>query len=153
MAFMAAAMPYLAAGGAGISALGAVQQGNIAKATSDYNAQLAEQNAVLAESQDVEEERRFRVSTTKQLGSMRAAYAKSGVTLEGSPMAVLADSAYTAELDALTIREGGQARKAAYESEAQLTRLQGEQQQTASYYSAASELLGGATDYYRMTRT
>lgn len=153
MAFLAVALPYIAAAGTAIAAVGAVAQGQAAGAAADYNAQLVEQNAILARKKSAEEERRFRIQTARQLGSMRAAYARAGVTMEGTPMDVLAESAYTAELDALTIREGGRATAAALANEAKIARLQGRSQETGSYYSAASELLGGATDYYRMTRT
>lgn len=143
----------LSLAGTAVSVLGAIGQGNIAQAVGDYNAQLAEQNEVLARKQAAEEERRFRISMAKQLGSLRSAYARAGVTMEGSPMDVLAESAYTAELDALTIREGGRAQASTLRSEANLERLSGRAQQTGSYYSAASELLGGAANYYQMTRT
>lgn len=132
---------------------GAVQQGQAAKKASNYNAQLAEQNAVLARKQAAEEERRFRISAGKRRGAMEAAYAAAGVTLEGSPSDILAEDLYTSELDALTIREGGEASASAYESQARLDRMYGSAQQTASYYSAASELLSGGTAAYKMSQT
>jgi hypothetical protein len=153
MAFMAAALPYIAAVGTAVSAVGAVAQGQAAKNASEYNARLAERDALLARKKSEEEERRYRLQSQKQKGAMRAAYARAGVTMEGSPMDVLAESAYTAELDALTIRAGGRAQSASLESQARIARLQGRSQLAGSYASAASELLGGATDYYRMTRT
>jgi hypothetical protein len=60
---------------------------------------------------------------------------------------------YTSELDALTIREGGEASASAYESQARLDKMYGRAQQTASYYSAASELLSGGTAAYKMSQT
>lgn len=134
--------------GTGMSVAGALSQANVARATGEYNAQLAEQNAVLAGQQAAEEERRFRVASRKQLGAMRAAYSASGVELEGTPMDVLAESAYVAELDALTIRRGGEASAAALQSQATLDRLYGRAQQQGGYYSAASELLSGAAGAY-----
>jgi hypothetical protein len=153
MAFMAAALPYIAAVGTAVSVVGAVAQGQAAKNASEYNARLAEQDAVLARKKSEEEERRYRLQSQKQMGAMRAAYARAGVTMEGSPMDVLAESAYTAELDVLTIRAGGRAQSASLESQARIARLQGRSKLAGSYASAATELLGGATNYYRMTRT
>jgi hypothetical protein len=153
MAFMAPLLPYFAAAGGVMQAMGAIQQGNAAEAAGDYNAQIAEQNAILARQQAAEEERRFRVESTKRLGAMRAAYSASGVTLEGSPMDVLEESMRISELDALTIRQGGRASEAAYRQEAQLSRMQGRAGQQAGQLSAAAELLRGGSSYYQMRRT
>lgn len=150
MAFLAPLLPYLAAAGSVVSAVGAVSQGNAADAAGRYNAQLAQQNAVLSRKQAREEERRFRVDTSKRIGAMRAAYGATGVTMDGSPMDVLESSLYTSELDALTIREGGRASAAAYESEATLARLQGRSARRAGYISAASELLRGGVSAYKL---
>ena len=132
---------------------GALGKGNAARAAGDYNAQIAEQNAILARQQSAEEERRFRIDASKRMGAMQAAYSASGVTLEGSPMDVLEESFYTAEMDALTIRQGGRASAAAYKSEAQLSHMQGRAGQQAGYTSAAAELLRGASSYYKMRQT
>ena len=139
--------------GAIAGAAGAVQQGQAAKKASEYNAKLSEQNAVLARRQAAEEERRFRVSARKRRGAIEAAYSAAGVTVEGSPTDILAEDMYTSELDALTIREGGEASASAYESQARLDKMYGRAQQTASYYSAASELLSGGTAAYKMNQT
>lgn len=149
---MAWAPIALSLAGSAVSVAGALSQANVAQATGEYNAAMAEENAVLARSQAAEQETRYRTAARKQLGAMRAAYGKSGVTMEGSPMDVLTESAYTAELDALTIREGGRAKAAAYESEAAISRLQGKTQQQGGYYSAAAELLSGSTQAYQLSR-
>lgn len=138
---------------AAMSAAGSVMQASAAKQAGEYNAQIAEQNALLAEQQAQEEERRFRINSRKQLGAMRAAYSASGVTLEGTPWDVIAESTYTAELDALTIREGGRASSSAYEAEARLQRLQGRQAERTGYVSAAADLARGGTSYYRIKAT
>jgi len=139
--------------GTALSIAGALSRGNAASAAGDYNAQIARQNAILARQQSAEAERRFRIDSSKRMGAMRAAYSASGVTLEGSPMDVLEESFYTAEMDALTIRQGGRASAAAYKSEAQLSHMQGRAGQQAGYTSAAAELLRGASSYYKMRQT
>ena len=136
--------------GTALSIAGALSRGNAASAAGDYNAQIARQNAILARQQSAEAERRFRIDSSKRMGAMRAAYSASGVTLEGSPMDVLQESFYTAEMDALTIRQGGRAAESAYTAEARLSNLQGRAGQQAGYMSAAGELLNGGTNYYRM---
>lgn len=138
---------------AGASVAGSVTQASAAEQAAEYNAQIAEQNALLAEQQAQEEERRFRINSRKQLGAMRAAYSAAGVTLEGTPWDVIAESTYTAELDALTIREGGQVTASAYEAEGRLQRLRGRQAERTGYVSAAADLARGGTSYYRTRAT
>lgn len=142
----------LMAVGTAVSVAGSLSQANAARAAGDYNATLAETNASLSRVQAAEQARRYGVSARKQLGAMRAAYGASGVTMQGSPMDVLGESAYTAALDSLTIRQGGEANASAYESQAVLDRLQGKSQQQGGYYSAASELLKGGYQTYSMSR-
>lgn len=138
---------------AGISATAVLAQGSAAEASGEYNAQIAEQNAELSEQQAAEAERRFRISSRRQLGSMRAAYSASGVILEGSPLDILEESAYTAELDALTIREGGRTQAAAFEAEARLAQLEGRQAVRTSQLSAFAELTGGGARAFSMRAT
>lgn len=148
--------------GTGLQAIGQIQQGNAQAdvtsynaSTARYNAELARQNAVLARQKASEDERRFRVSSAKQLGRMRTGYAKGGVTIEGTPSDILEESAYIAELDALSIRHGGQREAMGYQSEAtlygneaSLMKRQGRTQRKQSYYGAASSLLKGGADLY-----
>jgi hypothetical protein len=126
----------------GLQAVGAISEGNAKKAAADYNARMALNNAAQTRVQAAEEERRSRIMARKQIGSMRAGYAKSGVTMEGSPLDVLEESASTAELDALTIRHGGEVKAQAFENEARLESWKGKQARTQGYLTAASSLLG-----------
>ena len=50
MPFMVAAAPYLMMAGAAVSAISAIKQGQAAKASADYNAQINQQNAGIARS-------------------------------------------------------------------------------------------------------
>lgn len=135
-------------GGTLVSAMGAIQQGNAAAAAADYNARLAEQNATIATQQAAEKERQQRILARKQIGSARAAYGASGVTMEGSPLDVLEESAYNSELDALTLRYGGQIESMGLRNQAALERMQGKSAKTAGYMNAGSSLLlGGAKAY------
>ena len=87
---------------------------------SAYNAALAQQNAALTYQQAAEAERRYRVQARKDLGEIRARYGASGVTLDGSAMDVLMESARNAELNALTIRHEGDVKALAFTNEAAL---------------------------------
>ena len=122
------------AGGGLFAALGAIAQAQYQAAAiqqsayaaqaeaqaADYNAQLARQNATLARQQYGEEERRFRERGAKQIGAIRAQLGATNLSLEGSPMDVIEDTAANLELDALTIRHRGELEALGYESEAQL---------------------------------
>lgn len=140
------AQAALAGAGGLMGAAGAIQQGQAESVAAEMNAQQAERNATMALARSAEQERRARIEGTKVLGDMRAGYGASGVTLEGSPLDVLQESAQTAELDALNIRYEGQAQAVGFRNEAKLERMRGASAKTRGYFSAASSLLsaGGA---------
>lgn len=126
-----------------VGALGAINEGKAGKLAGDYNAQVAENNAVYSRQQATEEERRSRSLARKAIGEMRAGYGASGITLQGSAMDVLEESAFNAELDALTIRAGGEAKAAAYRNEARMERIAGKNAMKAAKLRAAGLLIQG----------
>lgn len=136
-----AVLAGVALAGTAMSAIGQLKQAGAQSAAGEYNAKIAEQQAGLARQQSVEEERKFRIQSQKQLGSMRAGYGASGVTLEGSPLDVLAESAKTAEFDALTIRQGGKVKEQQYMAEARLQRKAGQSAFSGALIGAAGSLL------------
>lgn len=147
MAFIA---PLFAAGGAGtaassvftvgnmlqlagtaIGAMGALQAGQAQANAANYNAALAQQTAAA-------EAERSRRASARQMGAIRAAIGKSGVTSEGTPLMVLADSAAEAEIDAMNAMWSGNQRSNMLRREGSMARREG-------YYRAGSSLLTGAT--------
>ncbi len=115
MPFLAAAAPFIAIAGSVIGAVGTIISAVGQSQAADYNAKVARQNATYAEQSAqqqrqiaAENERRQRLRTTKLLGAQKAGYAKAGVTMEGSPLEVMAETASQGELDALNIRYGGE---------------------------------------------
>lgn len=100
------AIGAMAAGGL-MSASGSAKQGAAAQEAGIYNQVMAEENAKRAIERAKEDERQFRISVRHQQASNRAAVAKSGVKLEGSPMEVLRANARKAEEDAIAIRMSG----------------------------------------------
>lgn len=140
-----------------IGAIGNLQAGAAAEAAGEYNARIMERNAVVAEqtrqtalrtsevaASDAERERR------RTLGAMRASYGASGLEMSGSPLDVLQDTATEMALDEARIRHEGKVRSAEISSEilgfqesATMSRMEGKQARTASYFNAASSLLGG----------
>ena len=102
MAFMAAAAPYLQYAGMAVSAAGAFSSSEGSKAAYGAQAQVAENNARVAEWQAQDALRRGGIAAsdkgirTNQLkGSQRAALAANGVDLGvGSALEVLSDTDY-----------------------------------------------------------
>jgi hypothetical protein len=63
-----------------------------------YNAKLQQNEALRAEQEARERARRMREENERMLGAQRARYGKSGVTSEGSPLMVMAETAGLGEL-------------------------------------------------------
>lgn len=125
-------------------AIGAIQQGQAAKAEADYNARISEQNAEISRQQtkaqlDTQDrERRLRA------GSAIAAAGASGTGIE-SFGDVLSSSAMQEELDLLTLKSEGLLRERDYTNQASLLKAKGKNAQRQGYMQAASAILGGGT--------
>jgi DNA repair ATPase RecN len=128
-----------------VSAIGQLKQGDAAKKAGDMNAANARQNASDAIEQARLNEVQQRKDSYKVISSARADYGASGATLEGSPMDVLEQSSRNAELDALTIRYGGQVRANAYERDAKISEMEGNAARSTSRLAAAGTFLSGVT--------
>ncbi len=140
-----AAMTGLTAIGTAFSVVGALSQGQQQSTASNYNAGVAQNNAIASRQQAAANAEAHERKARQQLGSIRAGYGASGVGMEGSPMDVLESSAMMAELDRQNILYGGELRASGYESTAGLELMKGENAVTSSYYNAGSALLiGGA---------
>lgn len=133
----------IAVAGAAVSAVGAIKQGQAAEAAANYNAAVAENNGKMAIDQASLQEDQQRRQSRAQLGQMRAQYAASGIQLEGTPMDVLEMSARDAELDALTIRYGGQMRALGYKNDAALSRFEGSTAASNANWKAGGTMLQG----------
>jgi hypothetical protein len=141
-----------------LSAVGAVQQGNAAKAQGDANAAAARYNANLKEMQASVERQQFGAKEEAQrkrarqvLGAQQAAIAQAGIGFGGSALDITNESELAAELDALTIRYEGDIRSKGLLAQAEMDRysakvseFSGKQAQKAGYLSAGVSLLSGA---------
>lgn len=151
---MLAWLPLILKGlGIALPVFGKFQEARAARAAAEYNARMAEMNAIQAEQQAAAEEDRQRRLSYKQLSAMRAGYGAAGVSIEGSPLDVLEESAANAELDALTIRHAGQVRATAFRQEAALERMRGRAEYRAGLLGAASSLLSGVGGFFPLNRT
>ena len=125
---------YAAYAGAALSAASAYQQGQAQSAAANYNASAAAAEAASRERAQREESWRRRGSLAAQLG-------KSGATVAGTPLLVLAESAANAEIDALNTRYSGAMQQSLYGATARNAR-------TAGTIGAGASLLTG----YGLTR-
>jgi hypothetical protein len=124
----------LGAVGTAVSVVGAIQGGKAEQSAADFNAASARQEAQARENAQ-------RTAAQRQLGSIRAGVSKSGARMEGTPLAVLSESAANAEIDALNTRYSGQRESALYTARGQNAR-------TAGYLRAGTSLLSGVGKYF-----
>ena len=145
----------------GMAVLGAVsslQEGAAKKAAADSDAQIAQQNATLA--QRKAEDTRVRgkqaaraqqLETAKLLGLQRASAASAGVAVDtGSALKLTEDTAQFGKLDELRIvnnaeREalGFEGKSSIFLSKKDASKQAGKNAQTAGFIGAGTSLLGG----------
>ena len=113
---------------------GVIGAGKAEGAAADFNAESAQREAQSRENAQ-------RAQAQRQLASIRAGVSKSGATMEGTPLAVLSESAANAEIDALNTRYSGQRESALYSARGQNAR-------TAGYMRAGTSLLSSAGKYF-----
>jgi hypothetical protein len=145
---MAAAALPLAVGlmGAGtlLQAQGIRQQGKAAQQAAAFNATVARQRAEATRSQGRADLVTLDRDARRKIGSARAAYGASGVTMEGSALDVLAQSAWSAELDKQNLLYKTELRALGYEQTGDLEDARGANALSSSRLGAASTLLMGA---------
>jgi len=127
-----------------ISAAGAIQQGNAAKAAGDFNAAVANNNATLARQSAEENARRQERSGRKRQGLIRA---QSGASGAGQALDVLADSAAEEELSRLTTLHQGDIEAIGFQNTANLERFRGKAAKRAGQFKAASQILSLGYDF------
>lgn len=92
----------------------------------EYNAQLMEREADAADATARVKEQQQRKENERFQARQRAAYAKSGALMEGTPLAVLGESAANLELNALEVKRQGLIERDRYLNQANMYRYQGE---------------------------
>lgn len=128
-----------------ISSVGTVIQGDAAKNAGEYNAAVSDYNAAQTENDGAIALQQQQRKAEQVIGSARAQMGASGVSsTEGSSLEVLKQSASQAALDSLNIQSKTAAKAYSYRTTGAIQRYEGDQAQTASKYSAAGQLLGGA---------
>lgn len=132
---------------AGISAAGAIRQGNVAESAAEYNAQVAENNAEVVRAQGTLQQEAQRAKARALIGDQLAAVSSSGTSVSGSNLQLLGESLYNAELDALNIRYESELNARGLQSQATQERWQGKQAKIASGFNAAAQIGKGFSSY------
>lgn len=140
---MAAAAPAFLAAATAMSALGSISQGDAGHAAGRYNQAIEMRNATIARQQAKSAADQQQADARKRIGAMRAGYAASGVTMDGSPLDALSSSAAEAELDRQNILYRGELAAIGAEDSAALYGMQARNARTQGYVGAASALLSG----------
>lgn len=153
------ALAIASAVGTAVNALGEFQRGQAESAESDFRAQVARNNALIAEQNaqaelergkaDVRDQRRL---IQQRIGSQRAQLAAQGFDVaEGSSIEILADTAVLGELDVLRIRADAENRARNLRQQAQdfrtestLNAFAAKRAKQAGAIGAAGTLLTGA---------
>jgi hypothetical protein len=141
----------MAVGSMAFGAMGAYQQSASAKASMEYQSQVARNNAISAEyqAQDAlkrgevaEAEQRRRTSMMK--GSQTARLAGNGIDIsEGSALQILSDTDWMGEQDALTVRDNASREAWAYRQQG--SNAQSNSNMLRASADAQNPLLSGAT--------
>lgn len=130
----------------GISAIGQIQAGQAAAAQAAFQSRVLHQQAAFARQRAARQEAVFRRDIKQFRGTQRVLLAKAGVRVaEGSPLLLQVETAAQAELEALTIRAGGDITAARLRQEAILQRMRGQSSRTAGFIGAGKSLLSGAS--------
>ena len=106
--------------------VGSVQQGKAQQAQYNYQAEVARNNAKIAQAnadqqrqEGIEESRLQRLRTLQAIGSQQAAMAANGIDISsGTALDIVEDTSAMGELDALTTRYNSETQALAYEQQA-----------------------------------
>ena len=158
---MPAALPFIAAGsailGTGLGVISSIRQGSAQSAAlksqaagARYNQQVAEMNAQAVENASAYQTQLQREKNQRLLASQKVGYGKAGVTMEGTPLEVMADTAADQEKDIIAQRYNydiqawryrSQAGQYGFEADRSMSMASGAT--TAGYLGAGTTLLTG----------
>ena len=136
----------VAVAAAAASAAGTMVASRQQAAQLDYQKDVARQEGERARLEAAAQEEAVRRKALFVRGQQEAGFAASGVTLEGSPLASLENTAVESELDALSARYQGGAQQWKQKAQARLYGAQASATRTQSYFEGGSKLLGGLAE-------
>lgn len=119
------------------------RQADAAKRQGEQQAAAAEANAAAARAAAGLEEYKHRYRLGYMLGEQQAKFGKAGVVNEGTPLAVMEETAYQSELDAMAIKFGGDVAVQRNLAQAQAYRSAGDTMAQSYQAQAGTSLLTG----------
>lgn len=131
--------------GTALTAANQISQGAGADKMAKHNESVFEGYAAAARDQAAFDESRAREQAQRAFGARRAAYGGAGITLEGTPIDVLGDAAFDAEMDALSLRRRGDLESWGRLADAGAQRARGRAAQQSAFMDEGSTLLNGAS--------
>ena len=137
--------------GAGVSAYSSYQSGKNQQKVADYNAKVAETQALDARARGGFEANQKRREVAAILGQQQTQLAANGVeTASGSALTLASDTAWAGEMDAKTIEVNALRAAYGYQQEAVGSRLQGKVARSNGTGAAYGSLLSGAAKTFSM---
>lgn len=130
--------------GAGLSAIGAIQQSRAQAASLKAQAEYAERQREMELQKGGYEAGRANDQSTRAIDRMRGQYLSSGIALSGSVTDVIADSALEASLDEQAIKYGATVRADNLAFEAGLARANAKSVRQAGVMNALAPIIGAA---------
>jgi hypothetical protein len=127
--------------GGGLRAGGSLLEGQAGAKAAEFNEAVALRDAEFIEKSGELKAQNLRRMQAKELGQMRANFGASGVTLEGSPLDILAESAAFAALDLKTLQWNTAVKAQGKRIEAQFEQNRGESSLLSGNIGAASDLI------------
>ena len=143
----------LAAGGAGLSAIGQMNAGKAEEAAGKYNAKVSEINAAAERDKAEADSQDYRLANSRKLAASIAARGASGVAIgSGTPLQVTEDVVRQIELGASRIGHEGGVKANAYQNQAKLDRAGAKNARSAGRIMAGATLLSGASSAMQAKR-
>lgn len=133
-----------------LGAVGAIQQGQAAKQAAEYNAQVQEAQAKVAQDQGAAKATEIAQRTKQRLAASRAGSIENGLELDGSVSDVLDTVQKQGALDELTALHDSNIRAQGLRQSAEAERAKGSNAVAASYIGAGSSLLTGFSKLYQV---
>ena len=126
-----------------MSAVGTMRQAQSQAQAKSYEAEVAAQNARIAQQQGEAAAELQAKEAQRKIGAMVAQYGAAGVDVSsGSPADVLADSVRSATLDNLTTKYNYQLKALGYTNQSSLDSDSASYYRTSGYFNAASDAVG-----------
>jgi hypothetical protein len=145
---MAAALPFLSAGGTAFNIFGTLGQGRDAQRIAKQRAEIDRKNAEFARRRADIKAELTREQGTKLLGAQKAAYAAGNVRVDtGAPLVVAAQTERDIAKDIEYIYETGEMEAAGYTAQAGIEEEIGRSQRRKSLWDAFSAGFGGAANF------